>query len=137
MPRWRTSTVSSCFRRRSTPSPESAHYHAHHPALLVAVDCVVDLCRGGGGFKPFLVEIVIGRAHVIENRGEDLIDFNELLTRLACEDAEAAELVKLRLFGGLSVDDAGEVLGMSRSVAYENWKFARAWFTCHGTAPGS
>ena len=92
------------------------------------------LKRGGDRER---IELADDLAATLENRGEDLIDFNELLTRLACEDAEAAELVKLRLFGGLSVDDAGEVLGMSRSVAYENWKFARAWFTCHGTAPGS
>jgi hypothetical protein len=37
----------------------------------------------------------------------------------------------LRLFAGLSVTEAGRVLGLSRSTAYETWEFARAWFTTH------
>lgn len=57
-----------------------------------------------------------------------LLDIDAGLTRLAEEDSEAAELVKLRLFGGLSVTDAGEMLGMSRTVAYRNWDFVRSWF---------
>ncbi|HAN96903.1 MAG TPA: hypothetical protein DCQ98_05460 [Planctomycetaceae bacterium] len=57
-----------------------------------------------------------------------LIDLDEGLTQLAAEDPDAAELVKLRLFAGLSVTEAGEALKQSRSEAYENWKFARAWF---------
>lgn len=57
-----------------------------------------------------------------------LLDLDAALTRLAGEDFEAAELVKLRLFGGFSVTEAGEMLGMSRSVAYRNWDFVRSWF---------
>jgi len=57
-----------------------------------------------------------------------ILDLDDALTKLAEDDAEAAELVKLRLFAGLSVTDAGQTLGLSRSSAYENWAFARAWF---------
>jgi RNA polymerase sigma factor (TIGR02999 family) len=57
-----------------------------------------------------------------------ILDLDEALTKLAEEDAEAAELVKLRLFAGLSVTEAGSVLNLSRSAAYESWQFARAWF---------
>jgi RNA polymerase sigma factor (TIGR02999 family) len=60
--------------------------------------------------------------------GDDLFEFNELLDQLAAHDPDAAELIKLRLFAGLRVEEAGAVLGMSRSDAYENWKYARAWF---------
>lgn len=64
--------------------------------------------------------------------GDDtLLDIDEGLGRLTEEDAESAELVKLRLFAGLSVTEAGQVLGMSRSTAYENWDFARSWFAIH------
>jgi RNA polymerase sigma factor (TIGR02999 family) len=62
-----------------------------------------------------------------------ILDLDESLTLLAAKDAEAAELVKLRLFAGLSVTEAGRVLGLSRSAAYETWQFARAWFTAHRT----
>lgn len=57
-----------------------------------------------------------------------LLDLDEGLIQLALEDAESAELVKLRLFAGLSVSEAGQALGLPRSTAYENWDFARSWF---------
>lgn len=57
-----------------------------------------------------------------------LLDIDAGLSGLAKEDPEAAELVKLRIFGGLSVTEAGEMLGMSRTTAYRTWDFARAWF---------
>jgi DNA-directed RNA polymerase specialized sigma24 family protein len=60
-----------------------------------------------------------------------LLDLDEGLTRLAQLDPEAAKLVKLRLFAGLSVAEAGEMLGMSRSAAYRNWDFVRSWFAVH------
>ena len=56
-----------------------------------------------------------------------VLSLDELLTRLAAEDAVAARVAQLRLFGGLSVEEAGAVLGLSRPVAFRNWKYARAW----------
>src|SRR5262249_5471649 len=56
-----------------------------------------------------------------------LLSVDELLTRLGEGDAAAARLAHLHLFGGLAVEEAGEVLGQSRAVAYRNWKYARAW----------
>jgi DNA-directed RNA polymerase specialized sigma24 family protein len=47
------------------------------------------------------------------------------LTRLQAEDAQAARLIQLRYFAGLSIDDAAEIVGISRSAAYEHWAFAR------------
>lgn len=60
-----------------------------------------------------------------------LLDIDAGLTKLAAEDAEAAQLAELRLFAGLSVSQAGVTLNMSRTTAYETWKFARAWFALH------
>ena len=57
-----------------------------------------------------------------------LLDLDEGLSQLASEDAVSAEVVKLRLFAGLSVTEAGQALGLSRTTAYENWTFARSWF---------
>jgi RNA polymerase sigma factor (TIGR02999 family) len=58
---------------------------------------------------------------------EDLLTLDEALTRLAQEDREAAAVVQLRYFAGLSVEEAAESLGMSRATAYRHWTFARAW----------
>ena len=44
----------------------------------------------------------------------------------SAEDPEAARLIQLRYFAGLSVEDAAEVVGISRSAAYEHWSYARA-----------
>jgi DNA-directed RNA polymerase specialized sigma24 family protein len=49
------------------------------------------------------------------------------LTRLSAADAQAAELVQLHTFGGLSIEDAGKNLGLSRAAAYRQWAYARAW----------
>jgi RNA polymerase sigma factor (TIGR02999 family) len=56
-----------------------------------------------------------------------LLDLDELLTRLAAEDPEAAAVAKLRLFVGLSVEEAAQALSMSRAGAYRQWTYARAW----------
>jgi RNA polymerase sigma factor (TIGR02999 family) len=56
-----------------------------------------------------------------------LLALDDALTRLAQSDCEAAELVQLHTFGGLSVEEAGKNLGLSRTAAYRQWAFARAW----------
>ena len=58
---------------------------------------------------------------------DELLLLNEALDNLAAHDATAAELVKLRYFAGLSVDDAAETLGVPRASAYRHWAYARAW----------
>ena len=56
-----------------------------------------------------------------------VLSLDELLTRLGEEDAAAAQVAQLHLFGGLSVEEAGAAMGLSRAMAYRNWKYARAW----------
>ena len=58
---------------------------------------------------------------------EDLLVLDEALKRLADHDAQAAELVKLRYFAGLTVPQAAEILGVSPRKADFIWSFARAW----------
>lgn len=61
---------------------------------------------------------------------ERLLEIDEALERLAKEDSQAAELVKLRFFAGFSITEAAELLGLSRTTAYEQWAYARAWLRC-------
>ena len=58
---------------------------------------------------------------------DDLLAFDEVLTRLAVDDPHAAQVVQLCYFAGLSVEEAAESLGMARATAYRHWTFARAW----------
>jgi RNA polymerase sigma factor (TIGR02999 family) len=57
----------------------------------------------------------------------ELIDTDSVLDALARDDAEAADLVRLHVFCGLSIEDAGAALGLARATAYRTWDFARAW----------
>ena len=79
--------------------------------------------RGGGRERVPLDEFA-------DSAGTTDIDWlviDDALAKLAVEDATAAELVRLKLFAGLSVEESADVLGISRATAYRDWAFARAW----------
>jgi RNA polymerase sigma factor (TIGR02999 family) len=77
--------------------------------------------RGGQGRRVPLDDADLGYA----SPADELLDIDEALTRLACEDPQAARLIQLRYFAGLSIEDAAEVVGIARSTAYEHWYYAR------------
>jgi RNA polymerase sigma factor (TIGR02999 family) len=58
---------------------------------------------------------------------DDLLDLDEALERLAGAYPECAELVKLRFFAGMTLDEAAAALGLARRTADRQWAFARAW----------
>ena len=58
---------------------------------------------------------------------DEIVSLDDSLNRLADDDAASAEIVKLRLFAGMSIDEAASSLGISRSAAYRHWTYARAW----------
>jgi len=66
---------------------------------------------------------------------EELLAIHESVDALAAHDARKAELVKLRYFVGLTIEEAAEVLGVSTPTAKRDWTYARAWlFRAIGTA---
>jgi RNA polymerase sigma factor (TIGR02999 family) len=65
--------------------------------------------------------------------GDDLLALDEALNALAQEDPIGAELVQLRAFGGLTLAEAADVLGIGRRTADRYWAYARAWL-CHARA---
>jgi RNA polymerase sigma factor (TIGR02999 family) len=80
--------------------------------------------RHGGGLK----RVDLDEAELVTSLPpEELLALHETLDRLAEHDPTAAELVKLQYFAGLSVEQAAEALGLSRSNAYRQWTYARAW----------
>src|SRR3954463_7233472 len=58
---------------------------------------------------------------------DELLDLDDALTRLSAVDPQAAELVKLRVFAGMTVDEAAALQGVSPRTAKRNWAYARAW----------
>jgi RNA polymerase sigma factor (TIGR02999 family) len=81
------------------------------------------LKRGGGRVRLELLD----QADSLAEDPDLILSLDELLTRLGEEDATAARIAQLHLFSGISVEEAGTALGVSRAVAYRNWKYARAW----------
>jgi RNA polymerase sigma factor (TIGR02999 family) len=81
--------------------------------------------RGGGRRR-----VSLGDLPAAERSPEDLLVLDDAFTRLAAEDAAAAELMKLRFYAGFSVEEAADALGISRAQGYRHWNYARAWLRC-------
>jgi len=90
------------------------------------------LRRGGGRLRLSLDEVQLAS----ETPPESLLALDEALEKLVAEDPEKAELVKLRFFGGVSVEEAGRLLGMSERTVKRHWAFARAWLYQELSKPG-
>jgi RNA polymerase sigma-70 factor, ECF subfamily len=79
--------------------------------------------RGKDFEKVFLEEAEV----VSYGKAADVIQLDDALTRLAEFDPQQAQLVELRFFGGLSIEEAAGVLGVSRTTVKRNWNLAKAW----------
>jgi RNA polymerase sigma factor (TIGR02999 family) len=83
--------------------------------------------RGGGLAKRAALELqtLPDPASVEQNAGFLLLD--EVLTKLAEVDAQAAAVVRLRYFTGLTIEEAAQALGVSAPTVQRDWAFARSW----------
>ena len=79
--------------------------------------------RGGTLRKVSLDEALV----VTEERGADLVALDEALEALAAIDVRKSRVVELRFFGGLSVDEAAEALGISGETVMRDWRLAKVW----------
>jgi RNA polymerase sigma factor (TIGR02999 family) len=89
------------------------------------------LRRGGGQHRLRLDEVQLA----MDTPADHLLAIDEALDKLAAEDPAKAELVKLRFFAGLTVEEAGKVLGISERTVKRDWAFARAWLYQELTEP--
>ena len=80
--------------------------------------------RHGGGIERVDLE-GLDLAASMDN--DQVLALHEALDRLTEQDAAKAELVKLRFFAGLTLEEAAEVLGVSAPTAKRHWAYARAW----------
>lgn len=80
--------------------------------------------RHGAGWKRIDLDDGLALAEKSDN---DLLALDEALTRFAEREPLKAELVKLRYFAGCSIDEAADLLGVSRTSAKRYWTYARAW----------
>lgn len=80
--------------------------------------------KRGGGVRP----VALDEALVVsEDRASDLVVIDEALTRLEQLDPRQAKVVELRFFGGLSVEETAEAMGISTPTVKREWAMAKAW----------
>ena len=80
--------------------------------------------KRGGGRRRVALDHLTGLAAASD---DDLLGLDDALERLAKEYPDAATLVKLRFFAGLTLGEAADALGVPRRTADRHWSFARAW----------
>ena len=80
--------------------------------------------RHGGGQKRVDAEDVEIASATADDQ---LLAVNEALDKLAAQDKQKAELVKLRYFIGMTIEEAAQILGVSEPTAKRYWAYARAW----------
>ncbi len=90
--------------------------------------------RHGGGRRRVELEEAVSLA---EAPCDVLLDLDDALSKLTTHDPAKAELVKLRHFAGLSIDETAELLGISRTTAKRHWAYARAWLLAELSEPDS
>jgi RNA polymerase sigma factor (TIGR02999 family) len=115
-----------------------AHFLAMAARLMRRV--LVDAARArgshkrGGGVRP----VTLDAAALAAEPPRDIVALHDALTALARVDPRKSQVVELRYFGGLSNEEAAEVLGVSTDTITRDWKLARAWLRRELTAgPGT
>jgi RNA polymerase sigma-70 factor (ECF subfamily) len=80
--------------------------------------------KRGGGEQPVQLE----PTHLVsKERGRDLVALDEALQALADVDPRKSQVVELRFFGGLTVDETAEALHISRDTVIRDWNVAKVW----------
>ena len=80
--------------------------------------------KRGGGAQPVSLDVAPA---VAPEASADLVAVDDALNRLAKEDERKSQVVEMRFFGGLSVEETAEVLKVSPETVMRDWKLAKAW----------
>ena len=80
--------------------------------------------KRGGGVTPIAL---VDAAGALPARGIDVIALDEAVTRLTATYPDQGRLVELRFFGGLTIEETGEAMGLSPATVKRQWTVARAW----------
>jgi RNA polymerase sigma factor (TIGR02999 family) len=92
--------------------------------------------RGGDGASAPRHRIDLENVDVtVDEPTDQLLEVDEGLTALAAQHPDKAQLVKLRYFAGLTIEEAAEAMGISVATANRQWAYARAWLFKHLETP--
>ena len=124
--------VNEAYLRLADRTKPRLHNRAHFFAICAQLmrQVLVDYARrrrsqkrGGGARQVALDEGMI----VSEERAADVVALDAALKRLAELDPRQSHIVELRFFGGLSIEETAEVLGVSPGTVMRDWTLAKAW----------
>lgn len=131
-----TALVHEAYIRLAGANGESSFANRHHffaAAAEAMRRILIDAARRrlaqkrGGNAKQ--IDLDPDRLASPDKQPSQWIDLDQALSAFESVDSEAAELAKLRIFGGLSVDEAGQALGLARATSFRAWTYARAWLS--------
>ncbi len=118
---------------------DRAHFFAISANLMRRI--LVEFARSRGRNKRGgdVRKVELDEAFVISpQRGTDIVALDDALTALAAIDERKAKVIELRFFGGLSVEETAEVLGVSPDTVMRDWRLAKVWLwreMKHGAEP--
>ena len=127
-----TALVNEAYLRLINAKNVAWHNRAHFLAVAARVmrRILVDHARsrqyqkrGGGAVRVTLDEALV----VASEPDQDLVALDEALTALAAVDARKSQVVEMRFFGGLTLEETAEALQVSRDTVKRDWKMAKLW----------
>ena len=127
-----TALVNEAYLRLTDSKPQRWQNRAHFFAISAKLmrQILVDFARSrhrqkrGAGIQP----VSLDEALVLTNEREpDLVALDDALNALAVVDQQKSQVVELRFFGGLSVEETAEVLKVSADKVMRDWSLSRSW----------
>jgi RNA polymerase sigma factor (TIGR02999 family) len=141
-----TALVHEAYLRLAEPGNKDQHWKSRGHFFAAAAEAMRRILienarrkkrvKHGGELKRVEIELADLPTRM---SSEDLLALNEALEKLQRHDPVKAELVTLRYFGGLTIEQAAEILKISRVTAHRYWTYARAWLRqqiTEGASPG-
>ncbi|MBL8821933.1 MAG: sigma-70 family RNA polymerase sigma factor [Planctomycetia bacterium] len=129
-----TALVHEAYLRLLGPSPEDKHWENRGHFFAAAAEAIRRILienvrrkrriKHGGDRKQIDIKDV---AQITEEPADDLIDLDEALRKLEDIDADAAQVIKLRYFAGLTMQQTADALGFSLRTTERNDAYARTW----------
>ena len=126
-----TALVHEAYLKLAKQGPPEVENRAHFLAVAARLmrEILVDYARGHAAAKrgaAYRVELG-NDIDVVGQKAVDIVGLDDALNRLSHRDAQQSQIVELRFFGGLTLEETAEVLGVSPSTVKRDWRLAKAW----------
>lgn len=105
---------------------------AMHDILVEQVRADLARKRGGDAQRVPLVEVTLDQS----TRHVDILDLQEALADLGANEPEAARIVMLRFYAGLTLEEAADTVGSTFAITRRHWEYAKAWLHERLSRPG-